>query len=162
MCGADPRELRDLDHRDAAERAAAAGIALTLRRSYGCDCVERWDRRPGRITLPTLEGDPAEQVLDGIERDTGTRPSGCPWRALRDPFVQRVLRAHRGFAHGDMSARLGGRTPAALVAGVEAFDAAKNAIEAADIRADRAEAERKRAGPHDTPPRTPRTRIKRR
>lgn len=112
-------------------------LRLALRRSYMCDCVERWDYRPGRVTLPVLEGDPAEEVLSGIAEVTGVRPPGCPNRQLRDPFVNACIRAHRGFVKGDMSGRLGPEAPAALVVGVECFDAALNAIEAHDMKADR-------------------------
>lgn len=112
-------------------------LRLQLRRSYACDCVERWDVKPGRVTLPVLESDPAEGILSGIAEITGVRPPGCPQRQLRDPFVVACIRAHRGFVKGDLSSRLGPSSPAALIAGVEVFDAALNAIEAHDMKADR-------------------------
>lgn len=108
--------------------------------------MERWDLRPGRVVTLPVEADPAEHQLERIEQDTGVRLSECPWRALRDPFVSAVVKAHRSFTKG-AGTRLGPWSPAALVLGVECFDAAINAIEVADMKADRAEAERKRDKP---------------
>lgn len=137
------------------------GTRRALRRSYRCDCVERFDARPGRVTAPDLELDAGETILSGIERATGVRPDGCPMRALRDPFVTAVVRAHRPFAKGELAARHGRSMPIALAAGVDCFDAALNAIEVADMRDDRAE--RERAAKQSTPDRpTPGTRIRRR
>jgi len=91
-----------------------------------------------------LEADKAEKVLAAIERDTGVRPDGCPWRALRDPFVGRVVRAHRSWKNGHPIRE------ARLLAGVEAYDAALNQIEAADMKADRRERESRKAEPAPT------------
>lgn len=33
--------------------------------------------------------------MDTVRNWTGDRPMACPWNALRDPFVARVLEAHR-------------------------------------------------------------------
>ena len=98
------------------------------------------------MTLPVLEQDAGEQILNGIERDTGVRPDGCPWRSLRDPFVVRVVKAHRGWKNGHAI------TEQRLRSAVEAYDAARNAIEVADMKAERKRDEQKRAA--ETPPRT--------
>lgn len=98
--------------------------------------------RPGRVTLPVLEADPAENVLTKIEAACGVRPDGCPFRATLDPFVGRVVRAHRAWKNGHEIEE------AALRAGVETYDAAINAIEVADMRAEKPE-----------PPEAPRTVI---
>lgn len=88
-----------------------------------------------------LEADPAEQVLDKVERDCGVRPDGCPFRATLDPFVGRVTRAHRAWKNGHEI------DEAALRGGVEAWDAAVNAIEVADMR-------NKKPDPEPTRPQT--------
>lgn len=139
------------------------GTRRALRRSYRCDCVERFDARPGRVTAPDLELDAGETILYGIERATGVRPDGCPMRALRDPFVTAVVRAHRPFAKGELAARHGRSMPIALAAGVDCFDAALNAIEVADMRDDREDRERARRSAERGPERpTPGTRVRRR
>ena len=107
-----------------------------------------------------LDSDSGEQILRGIERATGTRPEGCPHRAVSDPFVQACLRSLRWFRTGELAARWGGQLPAALALGVECLAAAVDAIEVADMREERArreaEAAAKRGGPE-----VPRTRIRR-
>lgn len=137
------------------------GTRAALRASYRCDCVERHDRRPGRVTAADLDMDPAEGILAGIERATGVRPDGCPTRVLADPFVAAVIRAHRPYVKGELSARHGRSMPIALAAGVDCFDAALNAIEVADMREDKAERDRAAKQPPPDRP-TPGTRIRRR
>ncbi len=118
---------------------------MGLRRSYRCDCVERWDARSGRITLPVLEADLAEQAFRGIESDTGTKPDGCPWRALRDPFVRQVLHVYPAWKTGhDVN-------PARLRNAVQAYHAALNAIEVADMKRERKRREAKKPGPPSSP-----------
>lgn len=139
------------------------GTRAALRASYRCDCVERHDRRPGRVTAADLEMDAGETILAGIERATGVRPDGCPMRVLADPFVSAVVRAHRPYVKGELSARHGRSMPIALAAGVDCFDAALNAIEVADMREDREERERARKTAERGPERpTPGTRVRRR
>lgn len=111
------------------------------------------------MTLPVLESDPAEQVLLDIESATGCKPVGCPWRALRDPYVYEVSKNHRAFTKGELAPRRGARTPAALIWGVETLDQALNAIEVANLKADRAEREKQR-DPEPTRPR-PKGRLRR-
>lgn len=104
-----------------------------------------------------LENDAGEQVLSGIEAATGTRPPGCPWRQLSDPFVASCVRALRPYRAGQPV------TNAALRAGVEVLDGALNAIEVHDLRAERAERDRARdKNPPPSGPRPPKaTRRKR-
>ncbi len=83
------------------------------------------------------EDDPSEQVLAGIERATGGRPDGCPWRAFEDPFVGEVLRAYRHWKAGQLALVWGAAPPAALMRGLEVYDAALNAVQAHDIREER-------------------------
>jgi hypothetical protein len=41
--------------------------------------------------------------LDACEKWTGQRPrDGCPWAALRDHFVGRVLKAYRQYEKGQL------------------------------------------------------------
>jgi hypothetical protein len=119
-----------------------------------CDCVEAWDKRPFRRTLRVLEQDPGEQTLAGLERATGERPPGCPWRQLADPFVTAVIRAYRWHKTGELEARCGGSVPNALARGIEIYDAALNGVQSFDIRARREaeEQERKARQPPDRPP----------
>ncbi len=112
-----------------------------MRASYRCDCVERHDLRPGRITLPVLEQDPGDKLLRDIEQDCGERPIGCPWRALRDPFVARVIKAHPAWKVGQ---RVHG---AALNDGCLAFERALNAFQVADLRAEKKKRDAKKAQP---------------
>lgn len=90
------------------------------------------------------EHDPSEQVLGGIERATGTRPDGCPWQSFRDPFVGEVLRAYRHWKAGQLALAWGSDPPAALMRGIEVYDAALNAVQAHDIREERKKRERER------------------
>jgi len=87
--------------------------------------------------------DPSEQIFTSIEKATGTRGSACPWRAFRDPFVGEVLRAYRWFKAGQLAA-LWPHPPAALVRGLEVYDAALNGTQAHDIREERKRRERER------------------
>lgn len=84
------------------------------------------------MTSAPHEQDPGEQVQRAIERVTGTRGEGCPWAALSDPYVQRVISGHRHWGHGELSARYGGEVPEALWRGVEVFDQALSAIDRFD------------------------------
>lgn len=103
-----------------------------LRAGYRCDCdgVER--------TLRVCSGadDPSEQILTGIERATGERPDGCPWRAFDDPYVGEVLRAYRWWKAGQLALRWPD-PPVALLIGLEVYDAALNAVQAHDSREER-------------------------
>lgn len=42
----------------------------------------------------------AAAELDAIEERTGYRPRSCPWRALDNPLVQRVLQLLQPLEHG--------------------------------------------------------------
>lgn len=86
-----------------------------------------------------LEQDPGESALEYMREATGVRQTGCPWRAMRDPFVSSVIRAHRHWKLGQLEARVGRRVPVALIEGIEIYDAALNAVQVTDSREDRAE-----------------------
>jgi hypothetical protein len=82
-----------------------------------------------------LELDPAEQVLRAIEKTTGDRGDGCPWYESRDPFVQRVIDAHRHWGKGEFGMRRGGRpAPEVLMRGIEIFDRALQSVQTFDVR----------------------------
>lgn len=42
-------------------------------------------------------------ILSTVEQWTGDRPASCPWAAFFDPFVHRVLTAHRAFESGNLA-----------------------------------------------------------
>lgn len=86
-----------------------------------------------------LEHDPGESALEYMRDATGLRQTGCPWRAMRDPYVASVLRAYRHWKTGQLEARYGRRIPVALIEGIEIYDAALNAVQVTDSREDRAE-----------------------
>lgn len=112
-----------------------------LRKSFRCPCSgERFDRRPYRLTQADLESDPGEQVLRFCEEASGMRPTGCPHRALSDPYVLEIISAHR-YGKGALAEKYGGPPPAWVIEGVETYDAALNVVQVHDIRADRAERE---------------------
>lgn len=91
-----------------------------------------------------VTNDPSEQILAGIEEATGTRPDGCPWQAFRDPFVAEVLKAYRWWKGGQLATVWGADPPAALVRGIEVYDAALNAVQAHDLRKERERREQER------------------
>lgn len=93
---------------------------------------ETWP--PGDVATLPLEMDQAEAVQRAVERVSGMRGEGCPFRALADPYVQRVVNGHRHWGKGELSARYGGDVPEAIWRGVEVFDAALGAVDAFDLR----------------------------
>lgn len=111
---------------------------MRIRRSLRCGCgPEQWQDRPLRIVAS--ENDEGEALLVDCEDATGERPIGCPWAALRDPWVGAVIRAHRHWKTGALSIDT---QPASVVFGIETFDAALNAVQVHDIREDREEQQR--------------------
>lgn len=70
-------------------------------------------------------------VTDGIlnvaEEWTGDRPMSCPWRALYEPFVQRVMEAYRFFESGQLAFRLP-RPSYRLVAGISHYHEARGRV----------------------------------
>jgi hypothetical protein len=86
---------------DAAEDNAAAREARrNLRRAYGCDCNGDAD--------PSARADNdhahiARSVSEQIHEHTETRCIGCPWQALRDPYVQRVFEAYEWAEKGELA-----------------------------------------------------------
>lgn len=104
-------------------------MAEALRDSYRCDCDGK--KRTLRVLSPN---DGAEQILDGIERVTGKRPMGCPWKAYEDPFVAAVLDAYPHWKERQLHLVWGAEPPLALLRGLRAYESALNAIRAHDIR----------------------------
>ena len=82
--------------------------------------------------LTTNDG--AEQILTGIERVTGKRPDGCPWKAYEDPFVAAVLDAYPHWKERQLHLVWGHDPPLALMRGLRAYESALNAIRAHDMR----------------------------
>lgn len=135
-----------------------------MRRSYRCECGE-WGYKGGREIVGSLDNDAGENALRAIEKACGERLVTCPWRALLDPFVARVMESHRWWKERQLAAKWGGedRIPAVIVRGIEVYDAALNRVRAYDIREqakrDREEHERRmaemtpRAGPRPQPAR---------
>lgn len=78
--------------------------------------------------------DGGEQFLSGIERVTGKRPMGCPWKAYEDPFVAAVLDAYPHWKERQLALVWGNDPPLALMRGLRAYESALNAIRASDIR----------------------------
>ncbi len=42
-------------------------------------------------------------ILSTVKEWTGDMPAACPWRPFFDPFVTRVLTAHRAFESGNLA-----------------------------------------------------------
>lgn len=61
-----------------------------MRLSYRCDCSDKVSG--GRID-PRM----TEPIFRAVEAWTGDRPLTCPWAALRDEFVARVLVAYEWY-----------------------------------------------------------------
>ena len=75
------------------------------------------------------------------------RPETCPWSAISHPYSQAVIRAHRHWKVGELSALYPDGVPEALRFGIEVYDAALNAIQVTDMREDRAPREERREAP---------------
>lgn len=71
------------------------------------------------------------------------RPTTCPWQAMRDPFVDAVLRERRWWDRGEPSDRRGA-LPRALVDGIEEYEVALTAVLVHDARIEREQAEKNR------------------
>lgn len=93
--------------------------------------------------MHVLRDDPVTQLRAGSEKAVGSSTQGCPWKAYRDPFVGAVLRAYRHWKEHQLGL-LYPDPPAALIAGIEAYDAALNAVQAHDIREEREVREKER------------------
>lgn len=80
-------------------------------------------------------GDPGERIERSIEEVTGLATEGCPWQAMRDPFVGAVVDAHRWIAKGvalETLYPLG--VPYALIHGLREYELALDAVLACDQR----------------------------
>jgi hypothetical protein len=69
-----------------------------IRLAYACDCAG--ERAPGR---PHIKSDGTQTIREGVFAWTGEPQSSCPWRALSDPFVSRVLDAYQWEESGQIS-----------------------------------------------------------
>lgn len=65
----------------------------------------------------------------------------CPWRALEDPVVRDVVRAHAFFESGQLREFWGDDPPRYLVDGVRVHESALRLTDQADREADRKERE---------------------
>jgi len=69
-----------------------------------------------------------DRIFASIQELTGTQfVSGCPWRALRDPFVQRVIYAMPFFESGQLAFALP-QPSARLVAGIRHYHHVTNRV----------------------------------
>lgn len=111
-----------------------------------CDCEgEAWSSRPLRvIAAGEICDDPGERVYSLCEAATGSRPVGCPWWSLRDPFVAETVRAYGWREAGQLEVKYPLGVPARIVWGVEVYASALNSVRVFDIR--EREAERQRHG----------------
>lgn len=71
-----------------------------MRRAYGCNCAG--DAEPGACVDPEIV-EPYGQLLEDY---TGSKLSGCPWRALADPLVVRLFDAWTFYETGQLAIAL--------------------------------------------------------
>lgn len=105
-----------------------------------CDCEgEGHSHAPARVVASgcPVEADPGESILRDCEATTGVRPVGCPWAALRDPFVAEVIRAHAWREDGQLDVRYPLGVPSRVASGLEIYRVALNAVRVHDQREDR-------------------------
>jgi hypothetical protein len=140
LCGIEPKFTRDPERVKLAT-SLPAELRVSLRRSFRCPCSAEYVS-PHRITGSVLEEDAGEQELSACEELTGSRPDGCPWRVLSDPWVSEVVRAHKWFKEHQLETRYGGAPPSSIVWGVEVYDAALNSVQVHDFREDSEEREK--------------------
>jgi hypothetical protein len=76
---------------------------------------------------------------NAIEGMTGHRPVSCPWAALFDPFVHRVIVAHEHYENGRPS--LVTQPSHRLVEGVSLYSRTLDSIEAQQLEEARKKAE---------------------
>lgn len=69
-----------------------------IRLAYACPC--NGESAAGR---PYHLESKASLMREAVHDWTGEAQSGCPWFALRDPFVERVLRAYAWFESGQIA-----------------------------------------------------------
>lgn len=114
------------------DRADARQTRLELRRSYGCDCCGDVD--PKLRVQPEITA----TVRAAIESWTGTACTTCPWRAMYDPRVARVIEAWRWFDKGQFAAAYPEPTHW-LVQAVAFFQQVWTSMEAAEREMERKE-----------------------
>jgi hypothetical protein len=87
-------------------------------------------------------------MTDGIRRTmqdmTGASCIGCPWHALRDPFVQRVLAAMPFFESGQL-AFYATQPSHRLVHGIRYYHSIGNRVFSKQMELDRAQRDRESA-----------------
>lgn len=84
-------------------------------------------------------------VHELVERVTGVRPEGCPWRAFYDDEAVAVLRAFAWFDKGQAREWWGDDPPAWLVEATDRYRAALEAVRSDVLEQDRRDRERARA-----------------
>lgn len=82
-------------------------------------------------------GDDALGILASCEEATGSEPAGCPWAAMRDPFVLEVIQAHRWSESGQLDVHYPSGIPNVVKLGVEWWAGAVSSVQTHDIREDR-------------------------
>lgn len=84
-------------------------------------------------------------VAELVERVTGVRPDGCPWRGFYDASAVAVLRAFAWMDRGQAREWWGDDPPAWLVEATDRYRAALEAVRDDVLEQDRRERERARA-----------------
>jgi hypothetical protein len=84
-----------------------------------------------------------EPIFGAVQDWTGDRPTACPWRALHDPFVQRVLVAYEWYRERQLET-YDPEPSARLIDGITHYN---RAYQRAGARAD--EERRKREKPRE-------------
>ena len=77
-----------------------------------------------------------------MEEASGLRQATCPWWAMRDPYVQRVVEAHGWREKGALDSLWPSPIPAALKTGIDVFGAALARVRTHDLEKEREERER--------------------
>ncbi len=145
VCGCEPancspEQRKALGHgftAEGADKPKQREFRRLIRASYGCDCAgENWiGKRNARRT--------EHHVID-IERWTGDRPDGCPWRAFYDPVVQNVLIAYRFFESGQLAQYWGADPPRLYIDAIAHYHVVRRRVIDKKMEQDRLERERKR------------------
>ncbi len=84
-------------------------------------------------------------VLQVVDDWAGARPITCPWKAFFDPFVGRVLSAHRFFETGNLAVMMPNPSHR-LVEGVALFNSIMARITNMQIEQDRKAEKQRQAG----------------
>ncbi|MGE0400843.1 MAG: hypothetical protein AB7T06_29300 [Kofleriaceae bacterium] len=79
-----------------------------------------------------------------LQKASGLRIDGCPWRALYDPFVAAVTHAHAWWKSGQLAVLYPTGVPVAIMRGIEVFEGASRTVEVHDIERERERADAER------------------